>query len=165
MLASVFDLRRNTYPDDLNFGFHSNFDFGSDFDISFSFLILASRLTWIVMYFYGAMTHYSTWIFNQTQVISVAQTQGPDWHAFLASFASLFTLLANLPDDWRRPGNEHLIDDTGQQQVIPTEAPLELVVQIYVARHRAINPLQDLGMTMLSWSFSKLKKGSRPEPI
>lgn len=31
-----------------------------------------SRLTWIMLYFYGAMSHYSSWIFSQTQVNSVA---------------------------------------------------------------------------------------------
>ena len=30
---------------------------------------LANRLTWIMLYFYGAMTHYSSWIFHQTNVV------------------------------------------------------------------------------------------------
>lgn len=126
---------------------------------------LASRLTWIMLYFYGAMTHYSSWIFGQTQVNSVAQIGGPSWITFLQSLHDFFAVLANLPNNWLNPGTEIIIDDIGQQQIIPAEAPLELVSQIYLIVHDEVNHLRDPGKTMLSWSFSKFKAGARPELI
>ena len=115
---------------------------------------LASRLTWIMLYFYGAMSHYSSWIFGQTQVNSVAQRDGPDWITFLNSLGQFFNVLANLPGNWLAQGTDYVIDDTGQQQIIPAEAPLELVAQIYLNVHDAVNHLGDPGKTMLSWSLN-----------
>ena len=89
-----------------------------------------------MMYFYGAMTHYCSWIFNQSQVISVAQTGGRNWTALLESLGDFFTTLANLPSEWLTQGIEYIVNDSGQQQLIPTEAPLELVVQIHLIEHR-----------------------------
>lgn len=114
---------------------------------------LASRLTWIMLYFYGAMSHYSSWIFGQTQVSSVAQRNGPDWIAFLNALDQFFNILANLPGKWLAQGTDHVIDDTGQQQIIPAEAPLELVAQICLNVHAASH-LRDPGKTMLSWSLN-----------
>ena len=125
---------------------------------------LGSRLTWIMMYFYGAMVHYATWIFNQTQVNSVAQTHAESWITFLESLSGLHTLLARLPTAWLRLGLGHIIDDAGQEQIIPAEPPLELVAQIHLFIPHALSHYQNLGMTLLTWSFSKLKKVSRPEP-
>lgn len=124
---------------------------------------LASRLAWIMLYFYGAMTHYSSWIFSQTQVYSVAQEGGPEWITFLQSLGNFFTVLASLPNIWLDQGTGLVLDDTGQQQIIPAEAPLELVVQIYLIVHDAVNHLTDPGKTMPSWPLSKPKAGSRPE--
>lgn len=123
----------------------------------------ASRLTWIMLYFYGAMSHYSSWIFSQIQVNSVAQRDGPDWITFLKSLGQFFNILAILPDSWLAQGTDYVIDDIGQQQLIPAEAPLELVVQIYLNVHDAVNHLGDPGKTTLSWSLSKPEARSRPE--
>lgn len=112
---------------------------------------LASRLTWIMLYFYGAMSHYSSWIFGQTKVSSVAQRDGPDWIEFLYALGQFFFILANLPGRWLAQGTDHVIDDTGQQQIIPAEAPLELVAQICLDVV-AVSHLRDPGKTMLSWS-------------
>jgi hypothetical protein len=51
---------------------------------------LACRLTWIMLYFYRAMSNYSSWIFGQTQVQSMAQMNGPDWITFLQAFTDSF---------------------------------------------------------------------------
>ncbi|MCJ1346923.1 hypothetical protein MMC31_005143 [Peltigera leucophlebia] len=115
---------------------------------------LSSRLTWIMLYFYGAISHYSSWVFGQTQVNSVAQGSGPDWITFLQSLGQFFTVLASLPDIWLAQGTDIVIDDTGQQQIIPAEAPLELVVEICLNVHDAVHHLGDPGKTMLSWSLS-----------
>lgn len=122
--------------------------------------ILATRLTWIMLYFYGAMSHYSSWIFGQTQVISVAQRNGPDWISFLESLGQFFNILANLPSGWLAQGTAYVIDDTGQQQVIPAVAPLELVAQIYLNVHDAVHHLRDPGKTRLSCSLSNSELGS-----
>ena len=115
------------------------------------------------MYFYGAMAHYSSWIFGQTEVNSVAQTGDPDWTTFLQSLGSFFAVLASLPNTWLDLGNRIVLDETGQQQIIPAEAPLELVVQIYLMVHDAVNHLVDPGITIPSYPLSKTKTGSRPE--
>ena len=107
---------------------------------------LASRLTWIMLYFYGAMTHYAWWIFGQSQVNSIAQMNGPDWITFMQSLENFFTILASLPHNWLALGTDIIIDDTGQEQIIPAEAPLELVAQIYLNVHDAVNYLGDPGM-------------------
>ena len=122
---------------------------------------LASRLTWIMLYFYGAMTHYSSWIFHQTQVNSAAQRNDSDWITFLQSLNNFFAVLASLPSDWLAQGTGVVLDDTEQEQIIPAEAPLELVAQIYLDVYDAFNRLEDPGKTWPSWSLSKLKVGSR----
>lgn len=124
---------------------------------------LASRLTWIMLYFYGAMTHYSSWIFGQTQVNSIAQRGDPDWTTFVRSLGQFFTVLAKLPTHWLSAGLDVVINNTGQQQIIPTDAPLELVVRIYLFIHDMANDLRDPGKTMASWSLSKLKEVPRSE--
>ena len=63
---------------------------------------LASRLIWIMLYFYGAMTHSSSWIFGQTQVNSVAQMGGPDWITFLQSSSNFFKFAKHLARPWNR---------------------------------------------------------------
>lgn len=85
------------------------------------------------MYFYGAMSHYSLWIFDQTQVISMAQSNGfncQHWITFVESLEKFSSVLENLPESWLQQGNYSVIDEPGQQQIISAEAPLELVVHI-----------------------------------
>lgn len=115
------------------------------------------------MYFYGAMIYYSPWIFGQTEVNSVAQTGGPDWTTFLQSLGSFFAVLASLPNTWLDLGTRIVLDNTGQQQIIPPEAPLELVSQTYLMVHDAVNRLMDPGITIPSCPLSKPKAGFKPE--
>lgn len=48
--------------------------------------ILAIRLTWILIHFYGAISHHLSWILGQSHANSVAQRNGLDWIIFLHSF-------------------------------------------------------------------------------
>ncbi|MCJ1471017.1 hypothetical protein MMC07_009665 [Pseudocyphellaria aurata] len=59
----------------------------------------------------------------------------PDWITFLKSLEMFFSVLTSVPELWLNYGNQVIIDDPGQQQLIPTEAPLELVVQICLMVH------------------------------
>ena len=147
MMTSVCDLLRDYDP------FLSGFRVGA----------LASRLTWIMLYFYGAMTHYASWIFDQTQVNSVAQMHDPSWITFMQSLEDFFTVLATLPEIWLDDGTDILINDTGAQQIIPTEAPLELVAEICLRAHGAVGLGGHPGKTVPSWSLRKPKAGSRPQ--
>lgn len=119
---------------------------------------LASRLTWIMLYFYDAMSHYSLWV-------SVTQRGGRDWIISLQSLDEFFPVLASLPNIWLAQGTDIVIDDSAQQQMIPAEAPLELVAEIHLNVHDAVNHLRDPGKTMLSWSLCKPEAASRPELI
>lgn len=110
----------------------------------------ASRLTWIMLYFYGAMSHYSSWISKQTEVNSVAQTEGPDWITFLRNLGNFFSVLASLPKTWLEQGVNSINDDITQVQMIPAEPPLELVVQIYLMVHNAADRIKNPGKNVLS---------------
>lgn len=148
MMASVYNLYRNP-------------DYERSFDSCV--LFLTSRLTWIMLYFYGAMSHYKSWIFGQTQVESMAQTEGPHWITFKRSLGDFFIVLASLPDIWLEQGINSLINDVGQQQIIPAEAPLKLIVQIFLNVHESIHSLRNPDKTMPFLSLSKFQAESRSE--
>lgn len=96
---------------------------------------------------------------------SAAQSGGPHWITFLQSLDEFFTLLASLPKIWLAQGTDNVIDNTRQQQMIPAEALLELVAEIYLDLHDAVNHLGYPGKTILSLSLCKPKAGSKPELI
>ena len=54
-------------------------------------------------------------------------------------------LLIFLPKEWTDEGIGQIVDDPKENQRIPAEAPLELVVQIYLNLHDQIDRLHDAG--------------------
>lgn len=63
-------------------------------------LELASRLSWVMLYFYGALTHFALWLLAQSAVKSVAQRNHSDWSNFVKSLQNLWNVLDNLPINW-----------------------------------------------------------------
>ena len=106
-------------------------------------LTLACRLTWIMLYFCGAMSHFFAWITTQDEVDSVAQTNHASWSGeggFLPCLGNLFSTVANLPTGWFAQGTAAIREDATQAQTIPCEAPLELVAQICLNVSDAVAP-------------------------
>lgn len=66
----------------------------------------------------------------------------------MQSLKIFFTALAILPNNWLAQVAGVIIDNTEQQQAIPAESPLELVVQIYLNVHDAVNRLHAPGKTV-----------------
>ena len=102
-------------------------------------LTLATRLTSIILYFYGAMSQYSQWISAQNVTNSAAARNTQAWIDFVQSLKNLFELLTSLPIAWYT--NNVIVDDITADQTIPAEAPLELAVQICLNVRDAVEAL------------------------
>lgn len=63
----------------------------------------------------------------------------------MQSLKELFELLVEVPNEWATEANKNIVDDPGQDQQIPAEAPLELVVQIFLNRGDAVDFLDHPG--------------------
>jgi hypothetical protein len=111
-------------------------------------LELASRLSWLMLYFYGALTHFALWIVAQSAAKTVAQQGDILWIDFMKSLTNLWNVLDNLPVNWLAQGSNALRPSTQQKQWIPAEAPLALVTQIYLLVHDRRKPLRSPGKIM-----------------
>ena len=75
----------------------------------------------------------------------IADFQQQIWYDFMRALGTLMDLLIFLPNEWTEEGIEHIVDDPKRDQQIPAEAPLELVVQLFLNLCDKINPLRDSG--------------------
>jgi hypothetical protein len=123
--------------------------------ISRDVIELTVRLTWVMRYWYGGSSHFSMWLLKQTAVKSVAQERAKLWVTFETSRERLWLVLALLPNNWHVEADRILEDSPQRQQIIPSEAPLELAAQIYLLVRDAVNPLQDPGKITPFRSLSK----------
>ena len=63
----------------------------------------------------------------------------------MQSLEGLMDLLILLPHEWTDEGINNIVDNPNRDQRIPAEAPLELVVQIFLNLHDQIDHLHDPG--------------------
>lgn len=63
----------------------------------------------------------------------------------MQSLEGLINLLILLPHEWTDEGINNIVNNPNRDQRIPAEAPLELVVQIFLNLHDQIDHLHDPG--------------------
>jgi hypothetical protein len=77
----------------------------------------------------------------------------PIWFDFMQSLGGFVELLISLSKEWTDEGISNVVDKSDQEQLIPAEAPLELVVQIFLNLHDQINHLDNPGKSTVPYSL------------
>ncbi|MCJ1394354.1 hypothetical protein MMC18_007232 [Xylographa bjoerkii] len=89
----------------------------------------AGRFTFLLKYYRGVFGNFCTWV--QAQNGTCAQSPPTAiWTDYTKALFAFNVALASLPAPWRAVGN--IVNDPAAPQIIPAEALLELVVQVFL---------------------------------
>ena len=91
----------------------------------------AGRFTHLLKYYRGVFGSFCTWMQAQAGTYAQQRPVSQIWANYCQTLFAFNLTLSSLPVPWRAVGN--IVDNAALQQGIPAEAPLELVVQVFLS--------------------------------